>query len=585
MTRRPPQTASSRWELRPLPDDHEALREKIAGRFQVHPVVAQLLLQRNLVEESAIERFLCGTLADLPNPFGLADMDRAVDRLIEAFVRKEKILFFGDYDVDGITGCAQLQSYFRELGLATRTFLPHRLREGYGLTEESVRRIAAEKPNLVVTIDNGTRSVGEIGHLRGKGIDVIVIDHHETPSEDERPGVIALVNPKSSEATWAERDIASAGLVFLFLMAFRSRCRDRNLTPLPNLKRYLDLACLGTVADVVPLTGTNRLLVRHGLEELANTSRPGLKALCEKASVQAPISTTAVSFRIAPRLNAAGRLEDPTAALDLLLARTTEEAAPLVQKLEELNRQRQRIEEETTFEAIKMVDGEAPPPCGITVAKAGWHLGVVGIVASKLVERFGRPAVVLAISEDGREARGSARTVPGFSIYAALKRIEGEMRRFGGHAAAAGMTVDTANLSRFRERFDASVRDLWDDKYSPALIVDAEISLADIPSSFVRQLSKLEPYGPGNPEPVFVASPVRLEGARVVGSGKSGAGHLKTILSQDGTRIDAIGFNRGGYLQKAASIDFHRLAFSPQFNYWNGNETIQARILDILSTT
>ena len=405
----------STWTIRDPSCNHEGLLDRIQKKFQIHPLVARLLLQRNLVEEGPIEVFLNGTLADLPNPFLLPEMDRAVDRLLEAYQRREKILFFGDYDVDGITGTAQFQSYFREVGLPTRAILPHRLHDGYGLTEKSVQKIAAEKPDLLVLIDNGTKARDEIAHLKKQGIDIIVIDHHEAPSIDRRPDVVALVNPKAEGSSWAERDIASAGLVFLVLMAFRSRCREKNLTPLPNLKRYLDLACLGTVADVVPITGTNRILVRFGLEEIAATTRPGLRALCEAAAISPPLSTVSIAFRIAPRINAAGRLDDPKIALDLLLSESKEEAAPLVQKLEELNRERQRIEEKTTTEAVEMVERENPMPTGIVVAKAGWHLGVVGIVASKLVERFGRPTIVLAISEDGRQpgTRIRRRSLPG----------------------------------------------------------------------------------------------------------------------------------------------------------------------------
>lgn len=552
-------------------------------KLNLHPLVLRILLQREIVQEEEIQKFLYGTLHDLPNPFLLPDMDRAVERLILAMGKREKILFFGDYDVDGITGTAQLQSFFREMGFSTHPLLPHRIKDGYGLTEKSVRRILIEKPDLLVTIDNGTKSKREISLLKENGIDVIVIDHHETPSESERPPVDALLNPKEVHSSFPERNIASAGLVFLLLMALRARCRERGISPLPNLKRYLDLAALGTIADIVPLTGTNRLLVKYGLEEIGQTSRIGLKALAESASVRRPVNVGSVSFRLAPRINAAGRLADPKLALDLLMAEESPVASVLASKLESLNRERQQIEETVLSEAIKMVERDQKDRKGIVVAGPGWHLGVVGIVAAKLTECFSRPAIVLALSEDGKEAKGSARTVPGFSVYRALKRIEEEMECFGGHDAAAGMTVRAENLERFAKEFDQSVQEEWDPSYSPQPRIDAVIPLSDITIPLVKDLTLLEPHGPGNPEPVFMSSSVQLNSCRIVGSkgGKGGKGHLKATLCQGGSRIEAIGFNLGPYLESSSKNSLHNVRFFPQFNYWNGEENIQVKIKSI----
>lgn len=565
--------------LRSLSPDLEEAGLRLHKALDLHLLVVRLLVQRGMVNEDDARRFLNGGLADLPNPFLLPDMDRAVERILKAIHGKEKILVFGDYDVDGITGTAQLQSYFRDIGVPSQALLPHRVHDGYGLTESSVHKIAALRPNLLVTVDNGTKSREEIAFLRERGIEVIVIDHHEAPSSDHRPDVVALVNPKAADSRFGERDIASAGLVFLLLMALRSRSRERGMTPLPNLKRYLDLACLGTIADVVPLTGTNRILTRFGLEEINLAVRPGIRALKSVAQVLPPATTTTVAFRLAPRINAAGRLADPRLALDLLLSSTETEAAALAQRLDGLNRERQTIEEKVTAEAIAQIENEISRGrglMGLTAAGAGWHLGVVGIVAAKLTERFGRPAVALAISEDGKTAKGSARTVGGFSVHAALQAIESEMLRFGGHAAAAGLTVDVAHLPRFAERFDESVRSLWSEDHLPRLDIDSVLCLSDINSALVRQLSLLEPHGAGNPEPLFLSEAVRLEGCRIVKKN-----HLKTLLCQEGARIEAIGFNWGGYLEQALKISSHRVAFSPQMNAWNGVQSVQVKIKSI----
>jgi len=567
--------------LRPFPPELEENCLRIQKAFDLHPLVARLLLQRGLITKDAIRLFLNGTLADLPNPFLLPDMDKAVERLLKAIRQNEKILFFGDYDVDGITGTAQLQAYFREIGMETQALLPHRMHDGYGLTESSVKKIAAACPDLLVTIDNGTNSREEIGALRQRGIDVIVIDHHEAPSEAHRPDVAALVNPKTSGSRFGERDIASAGLVFLLLMALRSRSREMGVSPLPNLKRYLDLASLGTVADVVPLTGTNRLLVKFGLDEIAQGARPGIRALKEISSVQPPVTTTSIAFRLAPRINAAGRLADPKLALDLLLATSLSEASTLAQRLEDLNRERQKIEEKVTAAAIEQIKNNQSSRHGITAVGEDWHLGVVGIVAAKLTERFGRPAVVLAICEDGKIAKGSARTVGKFSIYEALKQVESEMLRFGGHAAAAGLTVSVENLSHFAERFDSSVKSLWTEEHGAGIEIDSIVQLSDLNSALVGQLSLLEPHGAGNPEPIFLSDSVRLEGSRIVGmqgSGRNGGGHLKTLLCQNAVRVDAIGFNLGSYLERALKMPSHRVAYTPQINTWNGIESMQMKI-------
>lgn len=568
------------WTLRSVTPEEEERKRVLAETLDLPPLIVGLLAQRGLTLESDIRQFLHGTLSDLPDPFLLNEMDRAVDRLLKACERKEKILFFGDYDVDGITGCAQIQNYFREAGFSSEVFLPHRMKEGYGLTEESVRGILALKPDLLVTIDNGTTAREAISFLKEKGIETIVVDHHETPSEKARPPAVALLNPKAPHAGFKEKNIASAGLIFLLLMAFRSRCRERGLSPLPNLKRYLDLACLGTIADIVPLTGTNRLLVKYGLEEMGGMKRPGLKALMEVSAVQPPVNAGMVSFRLAPRINAAGRLSDPRWALDLLLAKDTAEAAPLAAKLEEFNRERQRLEETAVREAIEMVERDQGDRKGIVVASSRWHLGIVGIMAAKLTERFYRPAVVLSLSEDGKDARGSARTIPGLSVYAALKKIEKDMTRFGGHDAAAGMSLPAEDVQRFAENFDRSVREAWVDSLTPRLFIDAEIPLQHVNAPLIKELTALEPYGPANPEPVFRASSVSLAASRIVGSN-----HFKTTLCQGGSRVDAIGFGWGSYLETVMKQDLHDVAFYPQFNQWNGVERIQLKIKSIVPST
>ncbi len=564
------------WTLRTLSTEQEIQKINLIQKLGLHPLLAQLLLQRNLMEESSIQSFLHGTLADLPNPFLLTGMDQAVTRILKAIHDKERILLFGDYDVDGITGTAQLKAFLKEIKCVTEVFLPHRLNDGYGLTESTVKKIILLKPKLLITIDNGTRSREAIAHLKEEGIETIVIDHHEAPSEKEGPPVTALINPKGINPDFYEKNIASAGLVFLLLMALRSKMRESGISDLPNLKRYLDLACLGTIADVVPLIGTNRLLVKYGLEELTISKRLGIIALKEVSSITPPLGVTSVSFRIAPRINAAGRMDDPKQALDLLLAETPEEAQRLAATLEDFNRQRQKVEEVAVLEAIEQVEQNQLDRQGIVVASSRWHLGVVGIVAARLTEKFHRPAIVLSISTDGKEAKGSARTVTGVSVYQALKNIENEMLRFGGHDAAAGMSVLVSNLENFSKKFDLSVKNIWNEVPASKLFIDAPLELKDINLELMKSLNLLEPHGAGNPEPTFMATENRAEGCRVVGKN-----HLKLSVRKGDHRLDAIGFQWAPYLETALKNDLHNLAYYPQINVWNGRESIQLKLKSI----
>lgn len=551
--------------IRPRDPAREA---PLAQALSISGLTAHLLLQRGMTSAEEAKTFLYPTWDLLPDLRQIPDIDQAVKRLTQALAKKEKVLFYGDYDLDGISGTAQLVAFFRELGFETEAYLPHRLEEGYGLNLETLKRIVAQhRPDLLVTIDNGTNAFAEISFLQQQGVDVIVIDHHETPKE--RPPCVALLNPKRADSSFSE-PVASAGLVYLLLIALRASLRNQGLGKLPNLRRYLDLACLGTIADVVPLLGLNRLLVKEGLRELAGSERPGLIALMKRAEVRVPLSVGQVSFRIAPRLNAAGRLADPRLALDLLLAPDETTAQKLADQLERLNQERQQIEAGVLQEAIEMVEREQQDRSGIVVGSEHWHLGVVGIVAAKLVERFGKPSIVLTIEHD--IAKGSARTIPGFSLYDALHTMADTMIRYGGHHAAAGMTLKKENLSIFAQKFDQAVRSCPVLGKSPPA-VDALLTLKEITPSLLQELALLGPHGPQNPEPIFSAENVRFEKCRVVGKS-----HLKATLIQDGVQMEAIGFNLGPL---HSMVDKRCITFQPGWNEWNGLASIQLMLKNI----
>lgn len=560
---------NSPWLIR----ERDPAREKrLAKTISVSELTAHLLLQRGITEREEAERFLRPQWSHLPDLKLLPELDRAVERLTQALAKKEKVLLYGDYDVDGMTATAELAVFFRELGLEPETHLPHRLKEGYGLNLDVLKEILErKKPDLIVTIDNGTNASAEIDFAKQQGVDVIVIDHHETPKE--RPACLALLNPKRQDSRFSE-PVASAGLVYLLLLAWRAELRRRGIGPLPNLRRYLDLAALGTIADVVPLTGLNRLLVKEGLAELNATQRPGLAALISRAELRRPITVGGAAFRIAPRLNAAGRLADPRLAFELLLTQDSHAAAAFADQLEGLNRERQQIEEKVLAEAIEMV--ESSDRRGIAVGKVGWHLGVVGIVAARLVERYGKPAFVFSINPDQGTAKGSGRTPKGFSLYEALCEIRDTMVRFGGHHDAAGATLKAESLEIFAQRFDQAVRDRFPAGPGKPMVVDALLKLAEIGPNLMKELALLKPHGPGNPEPLFAARDVFLERSRIVG-----LGHLKAVACQDGAEREAIGFDWGHYLPRLKDRRPHQIAFQPEWSLWNGVDRVQLVIRNL----
>ncbi|MBI2067778.1 MAG: single-stranded-DNA-specific exonuclease RecJ [Deltaproteobacteria bacterium] len=562
---------TSSWKPSERNQEKETL---LAEPLSLHPVIAHLLIRRGLASPEAARRFLYPQWDHLPDITLLPDVEKGLARLLQAWERQENILFYGDYDVDGITGTAQWVSFFREIGLPVDFFLPHRLNDGYGLNRKSLETLLAKKkPDLLVTIDNGTNAYEELCYLAEQKIDVIVIDHHEAPKK--LPPVTALLNPKRSDSQFPD-PVASAGLVFLLLIAFRKKLRERGVSPLPNLKRYLDLACLGTIADIVPLTNTNRLLVKEGLKEIERSERPGIRALLAQSQSRPPIGVGTVSFRLAPRINAAGRLSDPQIALKLLLSENEEAATCLASELDSLNRRRQQIEEEVLQEAVIIIEREQKQNPGIVVASEKWHLGVVGIVAAKLVERYGRPAIVLSL-QDGI-GKGSGRTVPGISLYKTLNDLRDCFIGFGGHDAACGLTLDREKVSEFRSRFNERLRGepLASNKIR---ILDALVPFCEISPLFVKQLQLLEPFGPSNPSPLLGSCSVRFHDCRIVGQK-----HLKAKVIQEGTALEAIAFDQGDFLPKISSGNPVTIIHTPQIQCWNGIETLQLNIKEISLT-
>jgi single-stranded-DNA-specific exonuclease len=535
------------------------------------PALAQTLVNRGYRDAESARRFLHPQLRQLRDPFELPDMAAAVER-IQAGGR---VVLYGDYDVDGVTASALLYRVLRAAGADVQCFLPHRLDEGYGLTADGLNRCLREhRPDLLIAVDCGTTAVAEIAHLKSQGVDVIVLDHHEPPAE--LPACAALVNPKivgraSSPSPANEMDrqdacptpFASVGVAFKLAHALLKR--DRALAARVDLREHLDLVAVGTIADLVPLTGENRILARAGLARLPATNKAGLRALLDVAAVPDEVTPAHVGFRIAPRLNAAGRLADAMTALKLMLTEDGAEARALAAVLNKHNADRQQIEEKIVAAALAQAEKFAGDRV-LVLADESWHAGVIGIAASRVLQEYYRPVVVI-----GAGGKGSCRSINGFSIVGALAACAPWLDRFGGHEMAAGLTVPPGNIGPLRQALNEhAARVLRTEDLAPAVQVDAVVGLGELDAEFFECLRQFEPCGVGNPAPVFAVENVRLRGApRVVGKN-----HLKFFVTDGDTTVEAVWWGRGE-AELPAVLD---VAFVPELNDYRGVESVVLRV-------
>lgn len=468
------------------------------------PCIVELLKRKSFADRPAVEEFLWPRLRSLSDPFALPNIRAAVERILPAIDGGERIVVFGDYDVDGVTSLALLSELLSAYGANVSLFLPLRIEEGYGLSRESVARCCEQyRPELLIAVDCGTSSVAEIEELSRRGIDVIVLDHHEPKSA--LPDCVAVVNPKI-DPDCALRYLCSAGLAFKLCHALLKA------RPLPDfeLRAHLDLVALGTVADIVPLQHENRLLVQRGALELAQSKRVGIRKLMEVAAVRAPIAADDIGFRLGPRLNAAGRLATAERALRLLITRDEAEAAQLAQELDAQNRERQAVEKQVFAEADEQVATtfREERDAAILVAAREWHPGVVGIVASRLTRKYCRPTIVIAFDDHGI-GKGSGRSIEGLSLIEVLARCATQLEKFGGHEMAAGLTIREENLASFADAFRAAARELVsEEQLQPCLRVDHELTFRELNYDLLQWHEMLQPFGSGNPQPLFFARSV-----------------------------------------------------------------------------
>jgi single-stranded-DNA-specific exonuclease len=563
---------TQRWKLRTI---DTGIRDSIAREAGVSGLVASVLAARGFSGPEAVEVFLNSSLADLPDPLLLPNMEAAVERLARAAAEGETVWVYADYDVDGVTSAAVLDRFLTQSGISSRVHLPRRDVEGYGLHPDAIRAIAAEGGTLLVTADCGVDAVAEAELARELGIDLIVTDHH-IPGDD-LPDAVAVVNPKLPGSRYPDDGLAGVGVAWNLAAGLRRALREAGHyggAEEPDLRELLDLVALGTVADVARLLGVNRTLVASGLGVLNRQRlRPGIEALREVAGVKGEFKAGHIGFQIAPRLNAAGRMDDPRNALDLLCTEDPEQARSLAEKLDGLNRQRRQEELATFEEALKRVkeNGWHRSRWSLVLDSDGWHRGVIGIVASRLAERYCRPAVVIAV-KDG-EARGSARSVPGLHLHDTLTGCEDLLIGFGGHAAAAGFEISPDRIDLFRERFEEQVRSrISEDDLIPLVTLDAEVPFADLSMETVEELERLAPFGVGNPTPVFLTTEVRV--LEVTPLGRTGD-HLKFLLAHGDSTLYAKAWRQAGKLAHVEAGQRVDLAHRPEINSWNGRQSLE----------
>lgn len=549
------------------------LRQKLALTMSVSETVAQVLMNRGYSNEVEAHGFLYNDIEQLIDPFLLNDMEKAVQRIAVAIADNELITVYGDYDVDGISACSLVLLILKELGARLAFHIPDRQNEGYGLNHEALKAISEQGCSLIITVDCGISSLQEVAEI-SSDLDMIITDHHQPP--EKLPAAFAVINPKRQDSTYPEQVLAGVGVAFKLCQALFLRLRsaaDRQ-----KLMAYCDLVALGTVADIVPLIGENRILVKIGLEQINRRSNLGIRELMDVAQVKVPADTDMIGFRLAPRLNAAGRMAHAKAGVELLT--TTDEvlARELAQSLDSENRLRQEVEQQIVSaaeETLRAIDIAAQKV--IVVAGENWHAGVIGIVASRLVQRYFRPVVVISICEG--IGKGSCRSIPAFDMVDALTFATDALVKFGGHHQAAGLTILSENIGLLQEKLNEyAVNHLSDQDYVPQLRIDSLMALNEINDSFMEQLACLAPFGAGNPKPVFACRKVVLQEIRLMGQKKQ---HLRLKVRQNRIVSPVIAFGMGDFAELIAPQQAVDVAFFPEYNVFNGSTTLQLRAQDI----
>ncbi len=549
----------------------ERLVSDISSEFCLSPLTAQILINRGIKKKDDIEHFLSPRLSFLKDPFEIPDMQKAVDRTLCAVRDREKVCVWGDYDADGVTGSSIAVLGLRKLGLEAGCYIPHRYDEGYGLNEEGIKKISSSGATLLITVDCGISNFKEIQYAKSLGMDTIVTDHHNIP--EKLPPAVACVDPKRMDKSHSSRDLAGAGVAFKFIWAL---LRSAGFKDSSDIKEFLDLVALGTVADVVPLTGENRILAVSGIKLLNEKKRAGVKHLFNAAKMSGDVTARNISFMLAPRLNAPGRLKHADLSLNLLLENDPQKAKNIADEINFVNSQRQQIGTLIGEDVFSRINDPENTKL-IMLSGKNWHPGVIGIVASRICEKYNRPSIL--ISDSGRICRGSARSIEGFDIYKLLLSCKDIFSDFGGHKDAAGFEMPSDSIEELKSRLSKEIEGAFTfDELVPKTRIDVETKPGDLSCDLAREIEKLAPFGQGNPGPVFMARNMKVCSSNKVGAKKT---HLKLKLSSDGSFLDAIGFGLGEFADEIPKTGAVDIAFNLSVNEWDGFVLPQAQLVDI----
>ena len=556
------------WKIKQI--DKDKINE-YTERFNVSEFVAKLLLAKD-IDESKIATYLNPTIDKLYDPYLLNDMEKLVDRIIKAKEMNEKVAIYGDYDVDGITSITVMYSFLKDLGIDVIYYLPDRQEEGYGLNEGALLKLKEEGVSLVITVDCGISAIGEVDYANSIGLDVCITDHHEC--SDVLPKAYSIVNPKRQDSTYPFSSLAGVGVSFKVITAITKKL---NMADEEYLK-YLDIVAVGTIADIVPLVDENRIITYNGLEMLKRTKNEGLKALMQVAKISA-VDSDNVSFGLAPRINASGRMADATVAVKLLLSQNKMEAYNLAKVLDSQNVKRQEVEKKIYDEAVLRIEKEGlDKKKSIVVEGENWHQGVIGIVASKLTEKYLKPVILITCDKD--KAKGSGRIPQGISLYEALSRCSEYLLAFGGHELAAGLSIETKNIPEFREQFEKTIANMKEDEFVRNIDIDFEIDKKDVSFDAIREVDKLAPFGQKNKRPIFMYKNLKIVSVSTLKDNK----HLKFKLQDGDFTVDAIFFKAGDRRDEVRVQDKIDVALTLSVNEFLGYKNIQFLLVDFKKT-
>lgn len=560
---------NKKWQVYEV---NEEQVDKISKENNINMLIATILSNKGITKQEEINKYLNPKRSDFHNPYNMPDMEKAVSRIIQAKEQGEKVIIYGDYDVDGITSITVLKSFLQDIGIEADYYIPNRLNEGYGLNIPAVEKIASQGYNLMITVDCGISCIEEVKRANELGMEVIVTDHHEVG--ETLPDAVAVVDCKRKDNKYECRDLAGVGVAFKLAQALSIKLE---LDEKEYLK-YLDIVCIGTISDIVPLVDENRVISKLGLMLVNQTKNIGLREILNVSGYK-QIDSTAVSFGVAPRLNACGRMGHADEALKLFLSKNLTEVQELTSLLNNYNKTRQDIEKAIYEDAISQIENnQLEKNRAIVVAGNNWHHGVIGIVSSKITELYFKPSILLCL-EDGI-GKGSGRSIPGFDLHDALTKCQDTLEKFGGHAMAVGLTLKQENIEQFKEKFEQIAEEQHIEEITPVIKIDAKVNLSEINKQMVESLKMLEPFGEANKMPIFLFKNLKIDSIRALSEGK----HLKLTLKDNNVIVNAIGFNLGHLAEEYRIGDKIDVVGTLEINSFNGVDSIQINIKDLMKS-